>query len=101
MPRELAEISLGPPATGAGGLGAITSALRFVHRDTGFARGTKALLTINQPNGFDCPGCAWPQGRGATLRYTPATCSGTGESGAAELQLKGNDANVDISIVER
>ena len=58
--RELADVDVGPPAEVAGGIGAVTSAVRFLHRDTGFARGTKALLTINQADGFDCPGCAWP-----------------------------------------
>ncbi len=27
----------------------------------GLVRGTRALLAINQPDGFDCPGCAWPE----------------------------------------
>lgn len=58
--RELAEIDVAPPARAAGGLGAVTSAVRFMHRDTGFARGAKALLAVNQADGFDCPGCAWP-----------------------------------------
>ena len=22
--------------------------------------GAKTLLSVNQPDGFDCPGCAWP-----------------------------------------
>ena len=58
--RELAEVDLSEPAQSAGGFGAIASSVRFLHRDTGFARGTKALLKVNQPVGFDCPGCAWP-----------------------------------------
>ncbi len=59
-PRELAAIDVVEPAQAAGGLGAVTAAVRFMRRDTGFARGAKALLAINQPDGFDCPGCAWP-----------------------------------------
>ena len=27
----------------------------------GLVRGARTLLQINQPNGFDCPGCAWPE----------------------------------------
>ena len=26
-------------------------------------KGSKALLSMNQPDGFDCPGCAWPDPR--------------------------------------
>lgn len=59
---ELADLHLTQVARGAGGLGAIASTARFLRRDTGFARGTKALLAINQVEGFDCPGCAWPEG---------------------------------------
>jgi len=44
----------------AGGLGAITSTLRFTLREMGPIRGTRTLLRINQVKGFDCPGCAWP-----------------------------------------
>ena len=29
--------------------------------DTGLVRGARALLKLNQTNGFDCPGCAWPE----------------------------------------
>jgi molybdopterin-dependent oxidoreductase alpha subunit len=33
----------------------------MVARQTGIIRGTRALLKVNQPGGFDCPGCAWPE----------------------------------------
>ena len=44
----------------AGGLGAVTSVLKEAGRHTGMVRGMQLLARINQPNGFDCPGCAWP-----------------------------------------
>ncbi|MGE5185193.1 MAG: FdhF/YdeP family oxidoreductase [Acidobacteriota bacterium] len=45
----------------AGGLGAIWATARHLRRDSGLVRGGKALLAMNQPDGFDCPGCAWPE----------------------------------------
>lgn len=45
----------------AGGLGALWSTLKHLRRDSGFARGVKGLLEMNQAGGFDCPGCAWPE----------------------------------------
>ena len=45
----------------AGGLGALWSTLKHLRRDSGIARGGKALLAMNQVGGFDCPGCAWPE----------------------------------------
>jgi hypothetical protein len=34
---------------------------RHLRRDRTLVRGTGALLAMNQPEGFDCPGCAWPE----------------------------------------
>lgn len=50
----------GKPKTFAGGPGAVTSALKHVMKTAGPVRGTKALLKLNQKDGFDCPSCAWP-----------------------------------------
>ena len=46
-------------AIAAGGLGALIGTARRLGRD-GVARGTAGLLQMNQHDGFDCPGCAWP-----------------------------------------
>ncbi|MEK7952954.1 FdhF/YdeP family oxidoreductase [Luteolibacter soli] len=48
------------PKEYAAGLPAVTSSLRHVFGKAGVARGTKALLDLNQVGGFDCPSCAWP-----------------------------------------
>lgn len=45
------------PAGGWDALRAVAKALRD-QMDT--VTGSKALLRNNQPDGFDCPGCAWP-----------------------------------------
>lgn len=44
----------------AGGIDAVISSIRHVVSEVGVVEGTKALLKINQHDGFDCPGCAWP-----------------------------------------
>ena len=41
-------------------MGAIKSSLQHLHAETGLVKGTKLMLNANQINGFDCPGCAWP-----------------------------------------
>lgn len=49
------------PYTGpAGGWGALRAVARAVRGQMGVARPVKALIRVNQPIGFDCPGCAWP-----------------------------------------
>ncbi|MFM9901934.1 MAG: FdhF/YdeP family oxidoreductase [Polaromonas sp.] len=45
------------PAGGWGALRSVSSAL--LKQDIAF-KGAKTLLSANQPDGFDCPGCAWP-----------------------------------------
>ncbi len=43
----------------AGGWGALKSSAKHLLRSKSAVKGVKALLKANQPNGFDCPGCAW------------------------------------------
>ena len=45
------------PAGGWGALKSVTTHL--LHQDIP-VRGARTLLAANQPQGFDCPGCAWP-----------------------------------------
>ena len=45
------------PAGGWGALNSVKNAL--LHQDIAL-KGAKTLLSANQPDGFDCPGCAWP-----------------------------------------
>lgn len=45
------------PAGGWGALRAVAMAVRNQMADA------RSLLSVNQPDGFDCPGCAWPDPR--------------------------------------
>ena len=44
----------------AGGWGALNSVKNALLRQDIPIKGAKTLLSANQPDGFDCPGCAWP-----------------------------------------
>ena len=44
----------------AAGIPAATSSLFHGLRKMGAIKTVKTLTTVNQPAGFDCPGCAWP-----------------------------------------
>jgi molybdopterin-dependent oxidoreductase alpha subunit len=44
----------------AGGIPALTSTLKHLLHEKAMRPGISALLKMNQPDGFDCPGCAWP-----------------------------------------
>jgi molybdopterin-dependent oxidoreductase alpha subunit len=44
----------------AGGWGALRSVAEALADQETVLEGGKTLLSANQPDGFDCPGCAWP-----------------------------------------
>jgi molybdopterin-dependent oxidoreductase alpha subunit len=46
----------------AGGISAVIHTAKHALR-AGLARSLPALRVVNQPNGFDCPGCAWPEAK--------------------------------------
>jgi molybdopterin-dependent oxidoreductase alpha subunit len=48
----------------AGGVAAVVSSARHVWREMGVVRGARTLARLNQKDGFDCPGCAWPDPEG-------------------------------------
>ena len=44
------------------------TAARFAWSEMGIVRGTRTLLQLNQKQGIDCPGCAWPEPDGERSR---------------------------------
>ncbi|KAB8168757.1 FdhF/YdeP family oxidoreductase [Streptomyces sp. 3MP-14] len=52
---------VGPPRRAAAGLPAVGHSLRVAGRQMGVRRTALTLLRVNQRDGFDCPGCAWPE----------------------------------------
>ncbi|MEM6689800.1 MAG: molybdopterin-dependent oxidoreductase, partial [Planctomycetota bacterium] len=49
-----------PVKTKVAGLPAVLSSFRYAVSEAGPLRGTLPMLQVNQADGFDCPGCAWP-----------------------------------------
>jgi len=52
-----------PYAAPAGGWGALHATAKALREQSVELKGSRALLSMNQPEGFDCPGCAWPDPR--------------------------------------
>ena len=44
----------------AAGVKAVASSVKMIYGEVGVTRGFKALMNLNQEDGFDCPSCAWP-----------------------------------------
>ncbi|MES2654793.1 MAG: FdhF/YdeP family oxidoreductase [Bacteroidota bacterium] len=59
-PEEFLDIKLTEPKLTAAGIPAVISSVKHVFSEMGPIRGFKALAKLNQKDGFDCPGCAWP-----------------------------------------
>lgn len=57
---EDAKLQIGRPKRSSAGIPAVASALRHGLREMGPARTARTLAMINQDEGFDCMGCAWP-----------------------------------------
>jgi molybdopterin-dependent oxidoreductase alpha subunit len=47
----------------AGGWGALHATAEVLRQQSVLLKGPRGLLSMNQPDGFDCPGCAWPDPR--------------------------------------
>lgn len=58
--REFTGLKTGKPKNMAGGVQAIVSSLKHVIGELGVPQGVRSMLSVNQMDGFDCPGCAWP-----------------------------------------
>ena len=59
-PEKLTGIQLTKVPETSVGIKAILSALTHVKNEVGIVKGISLLKNLNQKNGFDCPGCAWP-----------------------------------------
>lgn len=49
-----------PYSSPAGGWGAAAATLRVLMKESVLVKGSEALLSMNQPGGFKCPSCAFP-----------------------------------------
>ncbi len=56
-----ADLAVAPPESAAAGIPAVFSSVKHAYRQMGVGRSVRTLLKVNQKDGFDCPGCAWPE----------------------------------------
>ncbi len=59
-PEEFTELEIKDVSSAAGGVPAILSTMKHALGEMGLARSLRVLSELNQKEGFDCPGCAWP-----------------------------------------
>ena len=73
------------PQHAAAGLPAIAHSLSIAHQQMGASRTARTLLRVNQKDGFDCPGCAWPEGE---KRHTAEFCENGAKAVAEEATTR-------------
>ncbi|WP_435970679.1 FdhF/YdeP family oxidoreductase [Streptomyces sp. Qhu_M48] len=74
-----------PPQHAAAGLPAIGHTLRIAREQMGLRRTARTLLKVNQKDGFDCPGCAWPE---EAERHVAEFCENGAKAVAEEATLR-------------
>ncbi|WP_460064461.1 FdhF/YdeP family oxidoreductase [Streptomyces sp. YKOK-I1] len=73
------------PKHAAAGLPAVGHSLRIAQQQMGVRRTALTLLRVNQKNGFDCPGCAWPE---PDHRHAAEFCENGAKAVAEEATLR-------------
>jgi molybdopterin-dependent oxidoreductase alpha subunit len=58
--QDFTGLQIKDPVRTAAGLLGVKEALRHAFKEMGIVRSMRALLDMNQKEGFDCPSCAWP-----------------------------------------
>ncbi|MEM6346672.1 MAG: FdhF/YdeP family oxidoreductase [Bacteroidota bacterium] len=96
QPAEDKSLRIESPKTVAGGIPAVFSSLKHLKEELGPIAGLRALLKMNQTDGFDCPGCAWPDPddkRSVLAEYC--------ENGAKALAEEATSKRIDAAFFDR
>ncbi|MEZ0090502.1 FdhF/YdeP family oxidoreductase [Streptacidiphilus sp. EB129] len=73
------------PKHAAAGLPALLHTTKIATAQMGAARSVRTLTKLNQPDGFDCPGCAWPE---PEHTHTAEFCENGAKAVAEEATLR-------------
>ena len=90
-PVEDIPLKIGKPKITAAGIPAVISSAKHSLKKMGLKNTIKTLRMVNQKDGFDCPGCAWPD---PEHRSSFEFC----ENGAKAVADEAMKANVDAKF---
>ncbi len=79
------KLTVGEPKTQAVGVPAVLNSLKIAVDQMGLARSAQTLLQVNQKDGFDCPGCAWPE---EDRRHVAEFCENGAKAVAEEATVR-------------
>ncbi|MED5496769.1 MAG: hypothetical protein VX872_04305, partial [Candidatus Thermoplasmatota archaeon] len=93
-PLDSNRLRLSKVKSTAAGVSAAISSMNHGIRKMGVTRTVQSLLMVNQKDGFDCPGCAWPD---PDHRTSFEFC----ENGAKAVADEAMKANVNASFFQK
>ena len=88
-------ITLKKPAKYAAGLTAVKVVLQHTFKEMGVVKSLSTLSHMNQKEGFDCPGCAWPDPE------KPSKLGEYCENGAKALSEEATNQRVDVDFFSK
>jgi len=91
-PVQLTGIQIKNPSDYAAGLPAVKVALQHTFKEMGIVQSLQTLSHMNQKEGFDCPGCAWPDPE------EPSKLGEYCENGAKALAEEATSKKVDANF---
>ncbi|WP_405205451.1 FdhF/YdeP family oxidoreductase [Aquimarina sp. LLG6339-5] len=89
------KLTLKEPSTYAAGTKAVTVALKHAFKEMGVLKSLTGLAQMNQKEGFDCPGCAWPDPE------KPSKVGEYCENGAKALAEEATNKKVDADFFSK
>src|SRR5690606_29624247 len=78
-------IRVSAPKEKAAGIPGVLHALQIAQQQMGVVRSARTLLRLNQKDGFDCPGCAWPE---EDKRHVAEFCENGAKAVAEEATVR-------------
>lgn len=90
--QKFSGLELHEPIQYAAGILGIKEALRHGFKEMGILRSMRALMDMNQKEGFDCPSCAWPDPE------KPSQVAEYCENGAKALADEATTKNIGVDF---
>lgn len=81
------DLEVGAPVHAAAGVTAVAVSMKRSLEQMGFSRTARTLLKLNQADGFDCQGCAWPD-PDPEHRHTAEFCENGAKAVTEEATLR-------------
>ena len=93
--QEFTKLEVKAPLAHAAGILGVKEALKHGFKEMGIVRSMRALLEMNQKDGFDCPSCAWPDPE------KPSKLGEYCENGAKALADEATTTKADASFFQK